>query len=74
MDLGLFGLSLGRLAYPLRPDVFAQVMVRAANGAGGRARTEGTELFWMYRAWGTLDQANFRILLCGPVATRDGVK
>jgi hypothetical protein len=43
MDLGLFGLSLGRPACPLRAAVFAQVMPREVNGAGGRARTEDTE-------------------------------
>jgi hypothetical protein len=56
MDLGLFALSLGRPACPLRAPVFAQVMTTAAvNGAEGRARTkdtEGTEFLLGCRTFG----------------------
>jgi hypothetical protein len=34
MDLGLFALSLGRPAFPLRAPVFAQVMTRGAGVVG----------------------------------------
>jgi hypothetical protein len=57
MDLGLFGLSLGRPACPLRPDVFAQGMT---GGRGGQMELKEelarrTRSFFGCRTCATLD-------------------